>query len=164
MKKCVYPGSFDPVSNGHLNIIERIAKVFDVVYVLISLNPYKTYTFTDEERLWMMKKATSHLKNVHCELSEQLMINYAKDKDAQIIIRGLRNIADYDYEMTGFQFNRSIDNEIDTFVLFPTMKNLFLSSSSIKELIIFEADVSAYLPKEILDFAVKTIKDRKKRS
>ncbi len=161
MKKCVYPGSFDPVSNGHLNIIERIAKVFDEVYVLISLNPNKEYTFTDEERLCMMKKVTSHLKNVHCELSEQLMINYAREKGAKIIIRGLRNIADYDYEMTRFQFNRSIDSDIDTFTLFPTMNNLFLSSSTIKELIIFCADVSAYLPKEILDFAVKTIKERK---
>ena len=70
MKTCVYPGSFDPVSNGHLNIIERIAKAFDEVYVLISLNPNKKYTFTDDERLWMLKKVTSHLKNVYCELSE----------------------------------------------------------------------------------------------
>lgn len=161
MKTCVYPGSFDPVSNGHLNIIERIAKAFDEVYVLISLNPNKKYTFTDDERLWMMKKVTSHLKNVYCELSDQLMINYAREKNAKIIIRGLRNISDYDYEMTRFQFNRSIDSEIDTFALFPTMNNLFLSSSTIKELIIFDADVSAYLPKEILDFTVKTIKERK---
>ncbi|HHX79054.1 MAG TPA: pantetheine-phosphate adenylyltransferase [Acholeplasmataceae bacterium] len=161
MKTCVYPGSFDPVSNGHLNIIERIAKAFDEVYVLISLNPNKKYTFTDDERLWMMKKVTSHLKNVYCELSDQLMINYAREKNAKIIIRGLRNISDYDYEMTRFQFNRSIDSEIDTFTLFPTMNNLFLSSSTIKELIIFDADVSAYLPKEILDFIVKKIKERK---
>lgn len=161
MKNCVYPGSFDPVSNGHLNIIERIAKVFDEVYVLISLNPNKHYTFTDEERLWMMKKVTSHLKNVHCELSEKLMINYARDKNAKIIIRGMRNITDYDYEMTRFQFNRSIDNDIDTFTLFPTKDNLFLSSSTIKELIVFDADVSDYLPKEILEFAVKTVKERK---
>ncbi|MDD2258479.1 MAG: pantetheine-phosphate adenylyltransferase [Bacilli bacterium] len=161
MKICVYPGSFDPVSNGHLNIIERIAQSFDEVYVLISLNPNKKYTFTDEERLYMMKKVTSHLKNVHCELSEKLMINYAKEKNAKIIIRGLRNISDYDDEMTRFQFNRTINENIDTFFLFPTMNNLFLSSSAIKELIIFDADVSEYLPKKILEFAVKIIKERK---
>ena len=109
----------------------------------------------------MMKKVTSHLKNVHCELSEKLMINYAKEKNAKIIIRGLRNISDYDDEMTRFQFNRTINENIDTFFLFPTMNNLFLSSSAIKELIIFDADVSEYLPKKILEFAVKIIKERK---
>ncbi|MGD9605775.1 MAG: pantetheine-phosphate adenylyltransferase [Bacilli bacterium] len=146
MKIAVYPGSFDPVSNGHLDIIERVSKIFDKVYVLVSLNPYKTYIFSGEERVELLKFATKHLNNVEVEASNQLVLNYAKQKQAKIIIRGLRNFIDYQNEITLFQFNRSIDQEIDTFVLFPSANNLFLSSSSIKELVMFGSDIKDYVP------------------
>lgn len=161
-KIAIYPGSFDPLSNGHLDIIRRAAKIFDKIYVLVSVNPVKNYLFTMEERVDMLKHATSDLPNVEVEGSSSLVLNYAKEKNAQIIIRGMRNIIDYQNEITLFQFNRSIDSEIDTFVLFPSTDNLFLSSSSIKELVKFDSDISPYVPHDLVEFITKRIKESEK--
>ena len=161
-KIAIYPGSFDPLSNGHLDIIKRASKIFDKIYVLVSVNPVKNYLFTMEERVDMLKKATSDLDNVYVEGSSSLVLNYAKEKNAQIIIRGVRNIIDYQNEITLFQFNRSIDSNVDTFVLFPSTDNLFLSSSSIKELVKFDSDISPYVPAFLVDFITKRIKESEK--
>ncbi len=161
-KIAIYPGSFDPLSNGHLDIIRRAAKIFDKIYVLVSVNPVKNYLFTMEERVDMLKHATRDLPNVEVEGSSSLVLNYAKEKNAQIIIRGMRNIIDYQNEITLFQFNRSIDSEIDTFVLFPSTDNLFLSSSSIKELVKFDSDISPYVPHDLVEFITKRIKESEK--
>lgn len=159
-KTAIYPGSFDPVSNGHLDIIDRTAKIFDTVYILVSINPKKKYLFTIEERVSMLKEATKDLKNVVVEASNSLVLDYAKEKNAHVIIRGLRNFIDYQNEITLFQFNRSIDNDIDTFILFPSANNLFLSSSSIKELVMFGADINNYVPHNLASFIENTIKER----
>jgi pantetheine-phosphate adenylyltransferase len=151
MRIAIYPGSFDPISNGHLDIIERVAKIFDKVFVLVSLNPYKTYLFSAEERVDLLKFATKHIENVVVEASNQLVLNYAREKGAKVIIRGLRNTLDYQSEITLFQFNRSIDKDIDTFLLFPSANNLFLSSSSIKELALFGGDITNYVPAGLAD-------------
>ena len=158
----IYPGSFDPLSNGHLDIIKRACKIFDKLYVLVSINPVKNYLFTTEERISMLKTATKELDNVIVEGSSSLVLNYAKEKNACVIIRGMRNIIDYQNEITLFQFNRSIDSEIDTFVLFPSTDNLFLSSSSIKELVKFDSDITPYVPKELVEFIKKRIKESEK--
>ena len=158
----IYPGSFDPLSNGHLDIIKRACKIFDKLYVLVSVNPVKNYLFTTEERINMLKIATKDLDNVIVEGSASLVLNYAKEKNACVIIRGMRNIIDYQNEITLFQFNRSIDSEIDTFVLFPSTDNLFLSSSSIKELVKFDSDISPYVPHELVEFITKRIKENEK--
>lgn len=158
----VYPGSFDPVSNGHIDIIRRASKIFDEVYVLVSINPVKKYCFTTEEREYMLKVATKDISNVIVESSSNLVLHYAKEKNAQVIIRGMRNIMDYENEITLFQFNRSIDSNIDTFILFPSTDNLFLSSSSIKELIKFDSDITPYVPKELVEFITKKIKENEK--
>ena len=115
-----------------------------------------------EERVEMLKHATSDLPNVEVEGSSSLVLNYAKEKNAQIIIRGMRNILDYQNEITLFQFNRSIDSDIDTFVLFPSTDNLFLSSSSIKELVKFDSDISPYVPHDLVEFITKRIKESEK--
>lgn len=159
MKVAVYPGSFDPVSNGHLDIIERAAQVFDKLYVLVSINPNKKYLFTDEERVKMLQIATKKFPNVVVESSKCLVLNYARSKNAHVIIRGLRNFNDYQHEITLFQFNRSIDKNIDTFILFPSAHNLFLSSSSIKELVLFGADIKDYVPEELAEFITEKIKN-----
>ena len=154
----IYPGSFDPVSNGHLDIIKRASKIFDKLYVLVSVNPVKNYLFSATERVEMLKIATKDLPNVEVEGSSSLVLNYAKEKNACVIIRGMRNIIDYQNEITLFQFNHSIDSEIDTFILFPSTDNLFLSSSSIKELVKFDSDISPYVPHELVEFITKRIK------
>lgn len=159
-KIAVYPGSFDPISNGHLDIIKRASKVFDTLYVLCSVNPNKHYTFSDDERVYMIKEATKNIPNVIVEKSDKLVMHYAKEKNASAIIRGVRNINDYQNEITLFQFNRSIDPEIDTFVLFPSTDNLFLSSSSIKELVKFGMSIDLYVPKELTSFITNKLKER----
>ncbi|MFA6843822.1 MAG: pantetheine-phosphate adenylyltransferase [Bacilli bacterium] len=162
MKIAIYPGSFDPISNGHLDIIRRTAKVFGQVYVLVSNNPKKNYVFTIDERVKMLKTVTQSYKNVIIENYDGLTLDYAKMRKANVIIRGLRNFIDYQDEITRFQFNRSIAPEIDTFILFPSPKNLFLSSSSIKELVMFNADISKYVPKELKDEIEIKVKERLK--
>lgn len=159
----VYPGSFDPVSNGHLDIIKRASKIFDTVFVLVSINPVKKYCFTKDQRVYMLKECTKDLPNVIVEGSESLVLNYARSKNAQVIIRGMRNIVDYQNEITLFQFNRSIDSNIDTFILFPSTDNLFLSSSSIKELIKFDSDISPYVPHMLVDYIKNHIKAKESK-
>lgn len=160
MRIAIYPGSFDPVSNGHLDIVRRASKVFDTVYILISFNPHKKYCFTNEERIEMMKVATKNIPNVIVEGSSSLVLNFAREKKASVIIRGLRNFIDYQNEITLFQFNRSIDSSIDTFILFPSADNLFLSSTSIKELALFGGDISNYVPHELIEYITNIIKRR----
>lgn len=162
MKIAIYPGSFDPISNGHLDIIERSSRVFDLVYVLVSLNPNKKYIFNPSERVELLKEATSHLKNVIVEASNQLVLDYAKSRNATVIIRGMRNIYDYQSEITLFQFNHTLDSSIDTFILFPSTDNLFLSSSAIKELVLFNKPIDQFVPKGLAKKIEKTIKAREK--
>lgn len=160
MKIAVYPGSFDPVSNGHLDIIKRSAKVFDKVYVLVSINPNKKYLFTVEERVYMLTEATKDIPNVIIEANDSLVLDYAKKVNASVIIRGLRNFIDYQSEITLFNFNRSIDPSIDTFIMFPSADNLFLSSSSIKELVMFGNSVKDYVPCGLDEYISKRIIER----
>ena len=160
MKVAVYPGSFDPITCGHLDIIERTSKIFDKIVVLIAVNPKKNAIFTTEEKVNMIKIATKHLNNVEVQFSSDLVSKFAKSIDANVIIRGLRNFNDYQDEISLFQFNRSIAPNIDTFALFPSANNLFLSSSSIKELVLFDASISGYVPKEIEEYIKTTMKER----
>ncbi len=158
MNIAIYPGSFDPVSNGHLDIIERAAKIFDHVYVLASINPNKKYIFTDSERLEMLTTATKHIPNVTVEASKTLVLNYAREKKAKVIIRGLRNFLDYQSEITLFSFNRSMDKNIDTVIFFPSADNLFLSSTSIKELVLFGGCIKNYVPEGTEETIINGIK------
>ena len=112
MRQAIYPGSFDPVSNGHLDIIRRAAKIFARLYVLVSVNPNKQYLFTAEERVDMLKAATADIANVVIEASEELVVSYAQKKGNASIIRGVRNTNDYQAEITLYQFNHTIDPEI----------------------------------------------------
>lgn len=163
MRIAVYPGSFDPVSNGHLDIIKRAAKVFDKVYVLVSINPQKHYVFTTAERKEFLEEAIKDLPNVIVEAYQGLVLEFAKEKKATVIIRGIRNILDYESEITLFQFNYSIDSSIDTFILFPSANNLFLSSSRIKELVMFGKDIKEFVPAHLADRIENIIRERCKK-
>lgn len=149
MKKCVYPGSFDPISNGHLDLIRRASKLFDEVHVLISNNILKSSTFTIEERIEMIKECTKQLPNVIVTSSDGLVVKYCKDNNINIIVRGMRNYSDYEAEFQLFQYNRDIYPNIETVLLMPTTKLQVVTSSAIKELVAFGVDISKYVPKQI---------------
>ena len=144
----IYPGSFDPFSNGHLDILQRASRIFEEVIVLVSINPNKTYVFNADERVAMIKKIidVKHLTNVTVEASEELVTNFAIKKQATVMIRGIRNHNDMDAELTLFQFNHVSAPTLETVLLFPEANNLFLSSSAIKELVIFGNSIKPYVP------------------
>ena len=158
MKKWVYPGSFDPISNGHLDIIKRAAKLFDEVHVVVSYNMFKKSAFTKDERIELIKLATSSLTNVIVKAYDGLVVNYCKENQINIIIRGMRNYSDYENEFQLFQYNKDINPSVETVILLPSSKNQFISSSAIKELVSFGLDISKYVPKAIVDKVVEKLK------
>lgn len=158
--KAVYPGSFDPLSNGHLDVIERASKIFDEVHVLISTNVHKTPTFSVEERIEMIQKVCAHLKNVKVVSTSLLTVTYAKENNINVIIRGLRNYTDYESEYQLAQFNKDIAPNIETLLMFPSTKNQFVSSSSIKELLMFNVDIKKYVPELIANEIYKKFNNK----
>lgn len=155
-----YPGSFDPISNGHLDIIKRLAKNFDEVIILISNNVNKKYSFTKEERKHMIELATKELNNIKVVVYDGLVVNYCKDNNIKLMARGLRNVSDYEAEFNLFQFNKDIDNDIETILLYPSSKNQFVSSSAIKELVIFGADISKYVPNTLIPYITSRFQNK----
>ena len=147
MKNAVYPGSFDPITNGHVDIIERASKVFDTLYVLISLNPQKKHLFDKEERVRLVKESLKHIDNVIVDSFDGFVYEYAKSHNAKFIIRGLRTLTDYQAETQLFEFNYSLSNkDVDTIAFFSDSSNTFVSSSIVKEIAQFGGDLSKYVP------------------
>jgi len=155
MKKAVYPGSFDLLSNGHLDLIKRASKLFDEVHVLVSNNISKKYLFSVEERIQMIKDCTVDIKNVVVASTNELVVQYCKENNINIIIRGMRNYSDYENEFSLFQYNRDIYPGVETILLMPTTKNQVVSSSAIKELVSFGCDIHKYVPKAIVERITK---------
>lgn len=129
----VCPGSFDPVTLGHLDIIKRGAKIFDEVYVCVLNNSSKKPLFTVEERCELIRQATKELPNIKVESFHGLLVDYAKQKEAKVILRGLRAVTDFEYEMQGTSMNKVLDDEIETFFMMTNNQYSFLSSSIVKE-------------------------------
>ena len=154
MKKAVYPGSFDPISNGHLDIITRASKMLDELHIVVSYNIKKATTFSVAERIAMIEKVTQDLPNVFVTSYNGLIVNYCKENNINILIRGLRNYQDYENEFSLFQFNRDINPDIETILMLPSSKNQFVSSSAIKELVTFNCDISSYVPEQIKDLII----------
>ncbi len=149
MRKAVYPGTFDPFSNGHYDIIYRASKLFDEVHILVSNNILKKTIFSVAERMDMIQSCVASLTNVIVASYDGLVVQYCKENDIRIIIRGLRNYTDYEAEFSLFQYNKDIYPEIETILLLPTTKTQFVSSSAVKELVTFHCDISKYVPKPI---------------
>lgn len=158
MVKAVYPGSFDPLSNGHLDIIKRASELFDELHIVISNNIFKKYSFTTEERLNMVKLVTKNYPNVIVVSYDGLIVNYCKDNGIKVIVRGMRNYSDYESEFSLFQYNRDIYSKIETVLMMPTTKNQTVSSTAIKELLTFGQDITKYVPKEIKDIIEERLK------
>jgi len=160
MKKiAVYPGSFDPITNGHLEIIQKAAKLFDKVYVIICINKSKSSAlFTIDERLSMLKEITKDIENVEVDIHYGLAMDYATKVNANALVKGVRNAKDFDYEITQYHFNQQINSKIETVVFLPDVSSLYISSSAVKELMSFHAEYSMYVPKEILN----TLKEKEK--
>lgn len=145
MRIAVYPGSFDPITLGHLDIIERSAKLFDKVIVVSMKNSEKHYLFNDEERLDMMEKMCSHLDNVECVNGSGLSVEFARSVNADAMIRGMRAVADYEYEMQIAITNMHINKDIETVFLLSKPEYSFYSSSTVKELAKYHQDVKDFV-------------------
>ncbi|MED4401691.1 pantetheine-phosphate adenylyltransferase [Metabacillus fastidiosus] len=150
----VCPGSFDPITYGHLDIIKRGAKVFDEVYVCVLHNSSKKPLFSVEERCELIREVTKDIPNVTVESYDGLLINYAKNKKANSILRGLRAVSDFEYEMQGTSMNRVLDETIETFFMMTNNQYSFLSSSIVKEVAKYEGNISELVP-EAVEHALK---------
>lgn len=152
MHAAIYPGSFDPMTYGHLDIIKRASGMFDEVIVSVLDNRAKTPLFSVEERVNILKEATKDIANVKVECFSGLLIDYAKEKDVHIAIRGLRAITDFEYELQISQTNRLLSKgELDTMFLTTSLEYSYLSSSSVKEIASFGGDISRCVPEFIAD-------------
>ena len=157
MKRAVYPGSFDPVTFGHLDIITRASEIFDVLIVSVLNNKVKSPLFSVEERVNILEEATKDLPNVRIDCFSGLLIDYAAKNNLHIAVRGLRAITDFEYELQIAQTNRKLSSgELDTMFLTTSLEYAYLSSSSVKEIASFGGDISQCVP----DFVAKKIYDK----
>ena len=161
MKIAIYPGSFDPVTSGHLNIIRRAAKIFDKLIVCVMVNAGKSPMFTLEERVELIRRVTSDLPNVEVDHSSELLADYARRKGRCVIVKGLRAGSDFENEFQMALINRKINPDLDTMFLTAEHQYTYLSSSTVKELGYYNVDLSDFLPEEIIpDFQERINKIR----
>jgi len=149
MKIAIYPGSFDPVTNGHLDILERASSIFDKVYIAIATNLAKAPLFSAEERRDLIQSCIGRFPNVQIDCFDGLAVEYARKVGASVIIRGLRAISDFDYEFQMALMNRHLDENVDTVFLMPHEDYTYLSSSMVREIARFGGDISAFVPPEV---------------
>lgn len=159
MKIAIYPGSFDPVTKGHLDIIERSSKMVDELIVSVLNNKSKSPLFSVEERVNMLKEVTKNLPNVKIDYFSGLLVDYATKTKASIIIRGLRAVTDFEYELQMSQTNRIMNHNIDTIFLTTSLEYAYLSSSTVKQVAMCDGDVSNFVP----DYVVKKIEEKKQQ-
>ncbi|MGD2279304.1 MAG: pantetheine-phosphate adenylyltransferase [Candidatus Omnitrophota bacterium] len=145
-KAAVYPGTFDPVTYGHLDVIKRVSALFDKVYIAVAHSGEKKALFSVEERVTMLKEAVAELDNVEVEDFDGLVVNYVKGKSANVVVRGLRMISDFEYEFQMALTNRKINPDIETIFMMPNESYSYLSSRLIKEVAFMNADVSMFVP------------------
>lgn len=149
MSIAVYPGSFDPVTFGHLDVVERAAKVFDWVIIAVLHNRSKSPLFSVEERVALLRETTTHLPNVEVDSFNGLLIDYMHTKNARAIVKGLRAISDFEYEMQMALINKNLDPSIETFFMMTNTQYSFLSSSIVKEVAKYGASVGDLVPKQV---------------
>ena len=151
MKTAIYPGSFDPIHNGHLDVIERASKLWDRVIVAVAVNHEKQSLFTMEERVGLIKKASRHLPDVEVTSFEGLLVDYVLEVRANAVLRGLRAVSDFEYEFQMALMNRSLDESLETVFLMPSQENIYLSSRIVKEVATFGGDITKFVPAVVND-------------
>ena len=158
MKIAICPGSFDPVTKGHVDILERSSKLFDKVIAVVLVNPTKTPTFTTEERVDLIKRVTTHIPNVEVDSYTGLVADYAQIKNAHTLIKGLRAVTDFEYEFQQALINKKLNGDVETVFLAASSEHMFLSSSVIKQVCQLGGDISLFIPKEISEEVITKIK------
>jgi pantetheine-phosphate adenylyltransferase len=161
MKRAVYPGSFDPVTKGHLDIIERAAAVVDELVVGVLNNNAKTPLFSVEERANMLVDVTRHITNVRVEAFSGLSVEFARRCGASFLVRGLRAVTDFEYELQMAQTNRSIDGNIDTLFFTTALNYAYISSTIVKEVSFYGGDITGFVPEPIVEKVYQKIAQRK---
>ena len=159
MKIAIYPGSFDPITSGHLNIIRRAARIFDKLIVCVMVNGTKSPMFTQEERAEMVRRVTQDIPNVEVDISRDLLAEYARKKGSCVIVKGLRAGSDFENEFSMAIINNKINPDLDTMFLTAEHQYMYLSSSTVKELAGYDVDLSEFLPEEIIPVFKQRIAD-----
>lgn len=162
MRLGVYPGSFDPVTLGHVDIIRRSAKLVDKLIIAVLNNSEKNPLFTVEERVNMIKRVTSDLPNVEVDSFHGLLVDYMKLKNANVIFRGLRAVSDFEYELQIAQLNRNLNESADTMFLATSVEYAYLSSSSVREIAKYKGDISKLVPSELIEVIHKKYEEKNK--
>ena len=165
MKKiAIYPGTFDPITNGHLDLVGRAEQIFDEVIIAVSDNPRKNPLFSAQERIKLVEKAVVDIPHVHVERFDDLLVNFVARKNAKFVIRGLRAVSDFEYEFQLASANRRLDSNVETIFLTPLESNYFISSSLVREISYYGGDVSSFVPGHVikaLDLKYSSVKKTK---
>ena len=159
MKIAIYPGSFDPITSGHLNIIRRAANIFDRLIVCVMVNSTKSPLFSQEERVQMIRDVTSDIPNVEVDFSCDLLAEYARQKGSCVIVKGLRAGSDFENEFSMAIINHKINPSLDTMFLTAEHQYMYLSSSTVKELVGYDVDLTEFLPEKIIPVFKQRIAD-----
>lgn len=158
MKTIIYPGTFDPIHNGHINIAERAANLFDKLIFVVADNEQKAPMFTVKERVLMIERATEHIKNITVGSTSDLIVNFAKREKAVALIRGLRHVSDLEFEFQMALMNVHLNPKIDTLLMMPDEKYIHINSTVIKNVSRLHGDISIYVPKSVEDCLKNKIK------
>lgn len=153
--KAIYPGSFDPITNGHLDVISRTAEIFDELVIAVMVNPWKKYTFSTEERVAMIEKVIEKFPNVSVVADSGLTVDLAKKLNARILIRGFRTVMDYENELITATGNQLLNPEIETLFMVAKPTHSFISSSAVKEIAMYHGDVSQLVPEVVRKQLIK---------
>ena len=162
MLRAIYPGSFDPVTFGHIDIIARSAQIADELIVGVLNNKAKTPLFSVEERVKMLVEVTKEMPNVKVVPFEGLLIDFAKELDAKVIVRGLRAVTDFEYELQMSQTNHKLNPEIETLFMTTNLKYSYLSSSTVKEIAAFEGDITQFVPELVVEKVTEKMKEKRR--
>ena len=158
MKRAIFPGSFDPVTNGHIDLIKRASKICDELLVTVMINDSKAPFIPLEERVELLKKVTKNIDNIKVCFNRGLLADFVKKENIDMIIRGVRSAADFEYEFQMSQANKALSDGVDTYFLATAPEYSYISSSTVREIVVFGGDISQFVPKIVKDYIAETIR------